>query len=155
MPIRPENRALYPADWPTISRRIRERAGHRCERCGVPNYAVGYRDVHGAFVRAAGNGPQDFAGCGEAWPSGARLTYAQACEVAAVNNDGGRADADGNHWFVVVLTVAHLNHDPTDCRDENLEALCQRCHNRYDLEARRAGIVARRREANGDLFAVG
>lgn len=32
----------------------------------------------------------------------------------------------------VVLTVAHLNHNPMDCRPENLKALCQRCHLRYD-----------------------
>ena len=35
-----------------------------------------------------------------------------------------------------VLTVAHLNHDPSDCRDENLLALCEGCHNRYDMEHR-------------------
>ena len=34
----------------------------------------------------------------------------------------------------VVLTVAHLNHDPMDCRDENLKALCQRCHLTYDAK---------------------
>ncbi len=33
---------------------------------------------------------------------------------------------------LVVLTVAHLNHMPEDCRDENLKAMCQRCHLRYD-----------------------
>ena len=33
---------------------------------------------------------------------------------------------------VVVLTVAHLNHEPSDCRDENLMAMCQACHIRYD-----------------------
>ena len=32
----------------------------------------------------------------------------------------------------VVLTVAHLNHLISDCRDENLKAMCQRCHLRYD-----------------------
>jgi len=32
----------------------------------------------------------------------------------------------------VVLTVAHLNHEKMDCRDENLAALCQRCHLAYD-----------------------
>lgn len=32
----------------------------------------------------------------------------------------------------VMLTVAHLNHDPADCRDENLKAMCNRCHLRYD-----------------------
>lgn len=39
MPIRPDQRALYPADWPAISRRIRYvRAQGRCEcdgRCGT------------------------------------------------------------------------------------------------------------------------
>jgi hypothetical protein len=37
MPIRPENRARYPADWPEITARIRQRAGDRCEcegECG-------------------------------------------------------------------------------------------------------------------------
>ncbi len=34
----------------------------------------------------------------------------------------------------VVLTVAHLNHDPSDCRDENLAALCQACHIGYDAD---------------------
>jgi len=33
----------------------------------------------------------------------------------------------------VVLTVAHLNHAKEDCRDENLAAMCQRCHLAYDL----------------------
>src|SRR3990167_5136352 len=34
----------------------------------------------------------------------------------------------------VVLTTAHLNHDPRDCREENLLAMCNRCHLRYDRE---------------------
>lgn len=34
----------------------------------------------------------------------------------------------------VVLTVAHLNHTPEDCRDENLRAMCQGCHLHYDAE---------------------
>ena len=35
MPIKPENRAKYPPDWPEISRRIRdERAKNRCECAG-------------------------------------------------------------------------------------------------------------------------
>lgn len=37
----------------------------------------------------------------------------------------------------VILTVAHLNHLPEDCRDENLKALCQKCHNGYDVEHRK------------------
>lgn len=37
-----------------------------------------------------------------------------------------------------VLTVAHLNHTPADCREENLRALCSVCHLRYDAPRRRA-----------------
>jgi len=36
----------------------------------------------------------------------------------------------------VILTVAHLDHDPTNSKHENLLAMCQRCHNRYDREHR-------------------
>ena len=86
LPIRPELRALYPPNWPAISRRIRfERAGNRCEWCGA-----------------------------------------------------------ANHWFhpetgsVVVLTVAHLDHNPANNTDDNLAALCQACHNRDGAPKRAA-----------------
>ncbi len=47
----------------------------------------------------------------------------------------------------VVLTVAHVeNEDPMDCRDENLAALCQRCHNRHDGPMRARHAAATRRE---------
>lgn len=54
----------------------------------------------------------------------------------------------------IVLTVMHLNHQPEDCRDENLLHACQGCHNRYDAPVRAAGIKARRhaQRASGDLF---
>lgn len=32
----------------------------------------------------------------------------------------------------VVLTTAHRNHTPEDCRPENLVVMCNRCHLRYD-----------------------
>lgn len=35
---------------------------------------------------------------------------------------------------IVVLTTAHLNHTPEDCRDENLLAMCQGCHLHYDRD---------------------
>ena len=54
---------------------------------------------------------------------------------------------------VIVLTVAHLNHDPQDCRDENLKAMCQRCHLRYDtaLHVRNASTTRARKLAAGTL----
>lgn len=36
----------------------------------------------------------------------------------------------------VVLTIAHMEHDPRDSRPEVLRALCQRCHNAHDAQFR-------------------
>lgn len=95
------DRREYPPDWPAISRRIRERAGGKCEWCparqGEPHPVTGSR---------------------------------------------------------VVLTVAHLKPPKSDCRPENLVALCQRCHLNYDRadHIRNRRENRRRRQAAGDLF---
>jgi len=34
----------------------------------------------------------------------------------------------------VILTVAHIDHDITNNREDNLAALCQRCHLRHDAK---------------------
>lgn len=44
------------------------------------------------------------------------------------------------------LTVAHLNHQPEDCRPENLKAMCAPCHLRYD--ARQHSETRKRRRRN-------
>lgn len=46
----------------------------------------------------------------------------------------------------VVLTVAHLNHQPEDCRPENLKAMCQRCHLRYDHDHHQKNAYQTRRK---------
>jgi len=38
----------------------------------------------------------------------------------------------------VVLTIAHLDHDPQHNLPDNLRAWCQRCHNTYDAPHRAA-----------------
>ena len=50
---------------------------------------------------------------------------------------------------IVVLTVAHLDHCPENCADENLAALCQRCHNGYDAPFRRKNRRDRLDKING------
>ncbi|RPE27213.1 hypothetical protein [Kitasatospora cineracea] len=47
----------------------------------------------------------------------------------------------------VVLTTAHLNHQPEDCHPENLRAMCQGCHNAYDAAHRRQTRAETRRRA--------
>lgn len=126
MPVRPENRGRYPADWPLISQRIRlGRAANRCEcrgECGTPHDRPPW-DLDDA----------DPPRC-DSW--GGDLT---------VSERTGRE-------YVVVLTVAHLDHVPEHCEDANLRAMCQPCHLRYDADhhaATRAATRAAQLEAAG------
>lgn len=50
----------------------------------------------------------------------------------------------------VVLTVAHLDHQPENCAEDNLMAMCQRCHLTYD--AQHHARTRKARLAIADLF---
>lgn len=54
---------------------------------------------------------------------------------------------------IVVLTVGHLDHDPSNCAPENLRAWCQRCHLTYDAKhhARNARQTRADRAGQGSL----
>lgn len=121
----------YPTNWKAISKRIRERDGNRCAWCGVANGAVGYREPDGRFVQLAASKEQ----------AGMDVEYAAL---------------DGVKVITIVLTVAHLGvphpdgtpgnkHDKHDCRDENLAALCQKCHLCYDRDEHAANAAETRR----------
>lgn len=58
------------------------------------------------------------------------------CEFCGVSNHSYHFNPKTGKVVRVVLTIAHLNHTPEDCRPENLRALCQRCHNQYDAKHR-------------------
>lgn len=116
----PMDLSRYPPDWKAISLRIREREGWCCKWCGVKNGAIGYREKDGTFVQLAK-------------------------DKSDVGMDVEIASLDGRRVFQIILTVAHLGtphadgtpgdkHDKLDVRDENLAALCQRCHLLYDLD---------------------
>jgi len=108
----PINYNEYPPEFPAISQRIRtERAKNKCEWCGAKNHQIGYWMEDGfhlltCALRDAGITVGDIVSC----INGKKIKIIR-----------------------IVLTVAHLNHDKQDCRDENLAALCQRCHLAYDL----------------------
>lgn len=148
MPIRESEKGRYPPDWPKISARVREEAGQRCEWCAVRNGALIYRgsdnqhDVSLPAYRYAGASafePSIHAQTGEAIPGSGWDTF----------------DTWREKPVRVVLTVAHLDHQPENCARDNLKALCQRCHNAYDAPMRRQGLAERRKSAlaSGDLFA--
>ena len=138
MPIRPENRALYPANWSSeIRPRILERDGHRCKQCGVRNHQLGGRLPCGRWLPARCQPMSGFPKPGD---------YALCSDN----------EMEATLRIVrIVLTIAHL-HDPSpaNCADDNLAALCQRCHNILDMPMRKANAAATRRAAKaaGDLF---
>lgn len=124
MPIRPENRGRYPKDWKAISARI------RFERAGS---------------RCECNGE-----CGQEHGRERSGEYVDQQPRCSARHGEDHPDTGST----VVLTVAHLDHTPENNDDSNLKAMCQRCHNRYDMPMRRAGILQRQRAgaADGDLF---
>jgi 5-methylcytosine-specific restriction endonuclease McrA len=54
----------------------------------------------------------------------------------------------------VILTVAHLDHDPKNCDPANLKAWCQRCHLTYDAGFHALNAVRTRRAKSPQLDLV-
>jgi hypothetical protein len=52
----------------------------------------------------------------------------------------------------VILTVAHLDHHPENCDDENLKAMCQKCHNNYDRQHRNQTVRQSRLKNQMSMF---
>ena len=100
------DRKLYPLNWGAIARAIKAEVDWCCEFCGRP-------------CPQPGESPQDFM---------KRICTTEdlaTCPVVAEFRAHPRR---------FLLTVAHLNHIPADCRRDNLKALCAPCHCRYDLK---------------------
>lgn len=143
-------KADYPADWPAIRERIRQRALNRCERCGVPNHAVIWRAPGEPWMACGGNETLDAAGAGE-------LSYREAREVRDELEFLREEQGCDGRWLVVVCTTAHV-HDPDkrNCDPANLEFLCQKCHLAIDrphhLAVQRRNREARKRAVQPVLF---
>jgi hypothetical protein len=102
----PINYKDYHPDWHAISLRIRkERAQDKCEWCGREN---------ALYYITKPNGKEDD------WSGTDEKEYAELCKK------------NGDHVVKVVLTVAHIDRDKTNNDDNNLAALCQRCHLNHD-----------------------
>jgi len=120
----PMDRSKYPANWDQISRRIRfERAEGLCEKCGVPHSAL--RAENGQWWLL-----EDLQDLWE-WPE--------------MDEDDAAMVLDKGPLTVVILTTAHLGiakpdgtpgdkADTMHCREENLAALCQKCHLNFDRD---------------------
>jgi hypothetical protein len=133
------NRHLYPANWQEIRAQILQRDNHKCKWCGVPNGSIGYRDE---------------AGCFHLWPEG------MIGDILS--------DEYGYKVIKIILTIAHLGapmpdgspgdkKDKMDCRDENLAALCQKCHLAYDGDEHKynSALTRRRRKIEAGQLEMG
>lgn len=159
MPIKPENRELYPDNWDDIRERILLRAQGRCEAViledgsphpegGAPEHRCDAHDGHW-IVRAVGrpwlilHQSPDKEDC-DYWIQ-RRLPMSSCSEEPRNYREPVK----------VVLTIAHLDHDPTNNEGWNLRALCQRCHNIYDAPHRARNAARTRREKIGQQTLLG
>jgi 5-methylcytosine-specific restriction endonuclease McrA len=137
MPIRPDLKHYYGAQWRTqIRPRILERDGHRCKFCGKPDRTAVRQVIEN----------------GSMW-------WSLFQETTWTDQTGEKSSADASKFrdiktVRVVLTVAHLNHNPADNRTENLAALCQWCHLNYDKEHHANTRAMRKDQARPLLMAA-
>ena len=135
MPIKPENRARYPKDWPQIRQAILIRARGRCEHpgCTAINGAIGVWEADGKF-----------------YPLTDRVWHAGYRPGHLILTDRGEFKV-----IRIVLTIAHLDHTPENCDPANLAAWCQRHHLAYDQEHhKQTAYATRKAKANTqELFA--
>lgn len=148
MPIRPKHRWLYPIDWIQLSALVRfDRAKGRCEHCGRP---------HGASVRHLGDG-RWYDEEQQWWRDDRGRRLRGPSSPDRLPQQLRMVELAGHSVFPVtrvVLASAHLDHDPTNNRQRNLAALCQRCHLAHDRPEHRRQRWATLfyRKAAGDLF---
>lgn len=134
MPIKPENRAKYGPNWKAIRAAILERARGFCECCRKRDRSI-VLTLHGGTWL-------DLAEPGLGWRNlrGENLptSYVRTLPLGNARN------------VLVILTVAHLDQEPTNHEPSNLAALCQACHLAHDRaeNARKAAATrAARRTA--------
>ncbi len=121
MPINYKN---YASNWKSeIRPRILERAGNKCEVCGVENGEAIFRGIYnGVQVYQTGDGSIYNASNSEF------ITEDAYAEIHPLSGD------ENQMAIKVVLTVMHLDHDTTHNEDDNLKAACQKCHLNYDKD---------------------
>ena len=115
----------YPSNWKSeIRPSILERANNCCEFCQLENYSQGLREADGMFIHWAEI---------ENALENRGYDYFEEELKHHVSKDG-----KVERLTKIVLTIAHLDHNINNNDYSNLKALCQRCHNRYDIGFRKS-----------------
>jgi len=140
MPIRAELRIYYGQEWRTeIRPRILSRAGNCCEFCSKPN-SVWIETTTGTRWSKELRRPTHF------------MYWRRMSNGEWYTQRGRHCPARPAPAFIksrlvkVVLTIAHLDHNPENNSDENLRALCQWCHLIHDKEHHRQSRQTRKDE---------
>jgi hypothetical protein len=117
----------YPKNWKTeIRPDILSRANNCCEECGIENKLVIERGYY--------NGIEVYQDC---FKNEGSIYRADNSEYITSDYLGSLEKPTGK-FITVVLTISHDDHDLQNNDYSNLKALCQRCHNRHDIEHRKA-----------------
>lgn len=130
MPIRPDLKHYYQGpEWRAQRAETLRLAGNKCQQCGKPGW-----DKKGNPTLVLTFSWHD--------PEGHHMAWSDARKVVPEWFDERGRPFPWRHvrprgatpirGVKVVLTTAHLNHDPADRRTENRMCLCQWCHLNYD-----------------------
>lgn len=122
----PTDMSQYPDNWdteirPLILERATDAQGiERCEQCGCENHRwIWYH------------------------PATNDLPHLWTQDDAQAIRWYGQARSENG--YMVVLTIAHIHDpDPMNCSPDNLMALCQTCHNRFDMKMRQMNRIRNR-----------
>lgn len=136
MPIK--DKSIYPPDWLEIRKRILEREENRCKICRAINYDYVFRGLY--------NGIECYQ------YSNGRVYRTDNGSFLAEGFDINIQPITGNlnrKAVRIVLTIAHLDHDPTNNSDDNLAALCQLHHLRHDSKQHRTNAAETRMQKKG------
>jgi hypothetical protein len=133
----PINYKDYPPNWKTeIRPAILERAKNCCEFCNIENGLVIERGYY--------NGIEVYQDC----IKNEGAIYKAENSEYVTSDYLGMIDKPSGKLVTIVLTIAHLDHNINNNDHANLRALCQRCHNRYDVNHRKEN----RRKKTLNLF---
>lgn len=112
----------YPSNWKEISDHVRfERAAGKCEWCGVEHGAIGARAISGEWYGEGSIHLLNSDDCYELFGD----KFPKMIKIILTTAHLGIDKPDGTHGD---------KRDKSDCRLENLAALCQKCHLNYDRD---------------------
>jgi hypothetical protein len=128
MPISKKQKLKYHYNWKAISLDTRvNRAKNKCEICGISNGSLGLRNKEGDFYTV--QEIEDYLN-----KHGIDLFEDELIHHIDTKTGVLKKENNGNGGFTkIVLTVAHLDHNPVNNDYSNLSCLCQYHHLQHDL----------------------